>query len=242
MDERVDGEERLAWQLGLLLQTARARSGISQAQLAERAGLPKQQVSRFEQGRRAVTSTLVDRLFGELGLRVRVEVEAAGAGLGAEIEKVRADLAVRQNMLFANLRLLNARHQPRFGHLLDGEGAALLQGVPVAARRIDLLVAEAEVDALAEWITSVGLRRYDERWGELGWSDPDPRLPGPLRWGNGLVEVAVRLVGELPPPVLVTIPGFGAGEEHRAAVRALPEVEADFPAVARVLRRLRTGR
>jgi hypothetical protein len=171
-----------------------------------------------------------------------VAVEAAGSGLDAEIEKVRADLSGRQRMLLADLRLLSTRHQPRFACLIDGEGAALLHGVPVAARCLELLVAEAEVDVLADWIMKVGLRRYDERWRELGWGDPDPRVAGPLRWGNGLVELAVRLVAELPPPVLVTVPGFGAGAEHRAAVRSLTEVEADFPAVARVLSRLRAAR
>ncbi|GAA1638321.1 helix-turn-helix domain-containing protein [Catellatospora bangladeshensis] len=238
----MDDEARLERQLGSLLQHERVRRGMSQEQLAARSGVPRQQITRFEGGRRAVTSTLADRLFGELGLQLRVAVEAAGSGLDAEIEKVRAGLSGRQSMVLADLRLLSTRHRPGFAYLLDGEGAALLQGVPVAARRLDLLVAEVEVDALAEWILRVGLRRYDERWRELGWGDPDPRTAGPLWWGNGLVELAVRLVAELPPPVLVTVPGFGAGEEHRAAVRALPEVEADFPAVARVLSRLRAAR
>ncbi|BCJ72149.1 hypothetical protein CS0771_16930 [Catellatospora sp. IY07-71] len=239
MDEERAG---LAGELGWLLAGERQRRGMSQAELARRVGLPQQQVSRFESGRRTVTSTVADRLFGELGLQLRVAVEAAGSGLDAEIEKVRAGLSGRQNMVLADLRLLSTRHRPGFAYLLDGEGAALLQGVPVVARRLDLLVAEGEVDALAEWVRRVGLRRYDERSGELGWGDPDPRAAGPLRWGNGLVELAVRLVAELPPPVLVTVPGFGAGEEHRAAVRALPEVEADFPVVARVLSRLRAAR
>ncbi len=238
MDEERAG---LAGELGWLLAGERQRRGMSQAELARRAGLPQQQVSRFESGRRTVTSTVADRLFGELGLRLRVAAEAAGGGLDAEIEKVRADLSGRQNMVLADLRLLSTRHQPRFTCLFDGEGAALLQGVPVAARRLDLLVAEGDLDGLAGWVERVGLRRYDERSREFGWGDPDPRTPGPLRWGNGLVELAVRLVAELPPPVLVTVPGFGAGEEHRAAVRALPAVEADFPAVARVLSRLRAA-
>lgn len=238
----MDDEARLERQLGSLLQNERQRRGLTQDQLATRAGVPRQQVTRFEVGQRAVTSTLADRLFGELGLQLRVAVEAAGSGLDAEIEKVRADLAARQHMVLADLRLLSARHRPGFAWLLDGEGAALLQGVPVAARRIDLLVAAGEVDGLAEWVVRVGLRRYDERAREFGWGDPDPRAAGPLRWSNGMVELAVWLVAELPPPVLVTVPGFAAGEEHRAAVRALTEVEADFPAVARVLSRLRAGR
>ncbi|MFC7764128.1 helix-turn-helix domain-containing protein [Catellatospora bangladeshensis] len=124
----MDDEARLERQLGSLLQHERVRRGMSQEQLAARSGVPRQQITRFEGGRRAVTSTLADRLFGELGLQLRVAVEAAGSGLDAEIEKVRAGLSGRQSMVLADLRLLSTRHRPGFAYLLDGEGRRCCRG------------------------------------------------------------------------------------------------------------------
>lgn len=232
---------RLASQLGFLLQLERERRGVTQDELAVRAGVSQQSVSRFESGRRRVSTVLADELFGKLGLQLRVEVEAAGSHLDTAIEQVRAALAVRQSMVFADLRLLQSRNPATFGYLLDGAAAALLQGVPIAAGRIDLLIAQAEVDVLAEWIRRAALLRRDERSREFTRYDVDPREPGPLWWGNRFVQLKVRLVPELPAAVLVTVAAAG-GDEHRVPVRALPEVEVDFPAVARVLRRLRAAR
>lgn len=232
-------QDTLAGQLGWLLQDQRQRRGWSQQHLASRAAVSQQQVSRFERGSKGTTSGLAERLFAELGLRLRVEVEAAGAALDETIDRVRAESAVLQRMVLADLRLLAVRNEPRFSHVLDGAAAALLQGVPIAAGRIDLLVAEGQVDLLAQWIHRVpGLLRRDERLRDFSRYDLDPRDAGPLWWGTDLVELRVRLVAELPPPVLVTV-AEADGEEHRVAVRASPEVEVDFPEVARVLRRLR---
>ncbi|GAA1400259.1 helix-turn-helix domain-containing protein [Catellatospora coxensis] len=240
MDETVDErQETLAGQLGWLLQDRRQRRGWSQHQLAERAAISQQQVSRFERGAHGTTAGLADRLFAPLGLRLKVDVEAADGPLDEAIDRVRADLVERQRMVLADFRLLAVLGAPRFGHVIDGTAAALLQGVPVAAKRIDLLVAEDELELLAEWIYRVpGLRRRDERFRDFSRYDIDPRDAGPLWWRTALVELRVRLVAELPRPVLVTVAEDG-GDEHRVAVRALPAVEADFAEVARVLRRLR---
>ncbi|MEU8006359.1 helix-turn-helix transcriptional regulator [Catellatospora sp. NPDC049111] len=240
MDEAVDvRQETLAGQLGWLLQDRRQRRGWSQHQLAERAAISQQQISRFERGALGVTAGLADRLFAELGLRLRVDVEAAEGPLDEMIDRVRAELAERQRMVLADFRLLTVLSKPGFAYVIDGTAAALLQGVPVAARRIDLLVAEAELDLLAEWVYVVpGLRRRNERHRDFSRYDIDPRDAGPLWWGTALVELKVRLVAELPRPVLVTV-AEADGDEHRVAVRALPAVEADFAEVARVLSRLR---
>lgn len=240
VDETVDDrQETLAGRLGWLLQDRRQRRGWSQHQLAERAEISQQQVSRFEQGAHGTTAGLADRLFAPLGLRVRVDVEAAEGPLDEAIDRVRAELVERQRMVLADFRLLAVLSAPRFGHVLDGTAAALLQGVPVAAKRIDLLVAEGELDRLAEWIYRVpNLRRRNERHRDFSRYDIDPRDAGPLWWRTALVELKVRLVAELPRPVLVTVVENN-GDEHRVAVRALPAVEADFAEVARVLRRLR---
>ncbi|WP_144123060.1 helix-turn-helix transcriptional regulator [Catellatospora sichuanensis] len=235
----ADDEARLDRQLGFLLQRERERRGVTQEGLAERAGVTRQSVSRFESGRRRGSTLLADRLFAGLGLQLRVDVEAAGAHRDEMIEKVRDELPQRRAMVVADMALLSVLHRPGFAYLFDGECVALLHGVPVAASGLDLMVAEHEVEQLAGWVHQVGVRRYDAKARDFVWRDLDPRAAGPLRWHSGLIEFRVRLVAVLPPPVLLAVPGFAEGEEHRVAVRALPAVEADFPEVARVLSRLR---
>lgn len=235
---RMDEEPAdLAGRLGLPLRQERERRGLTQAGLAARAGVTQMSVSRFESGRRRVSTALADQLFEPLGPQVRVDVEAPGARVDAAIDELRGGPAGRQRAIIADLGLFALRG-PRFGYVFDGAAAALLQGVPVVASRIDLLVAEAEVDGLAAWIRLAPAKRYDETWRDFSRYDTDPRDAGPLWWRTGSVEVKVRLVAELPAPVLVTVAEAG-GDEHRVAVRALPAVEADFAEVARVLRRLR---
>ncbi|MEV0454722.1 helix-turn-helix transcriptional regulator [Catellatospora methionotrophica] len=236
----TDDEARLDRQLGLLLQRERESRGFTQEGLAGRSGVTRQSVSRFETGRRRGSTVLADQLFAGLGLQLRVGVEPAGSHLAEAIEKLRKELPRRRNQVVADMGVLSALGRPGFGYLFDGECAALLHGVPIAASGLDLMVAEHEIDQLARWIQRLGVLRYDPASREFGWGDADPRVAGPLRWrGGAQVEFRVRLVAELPAPVLLTIPGLAEGEEHRVAVRALTAVEGDFPEVARALRRLR---
>jgi HTH-type transcriptional regulator / antitoxin HipB len=66
-------------QLGAVIRHARARQGISQADLAARAGVERQWVVLFENGRApgASMSTVI-RVLDELGLRLTVEPAPEG--------------------------------------------------------------------------------------------------------------------------------------------------------------------
>jgi transcriptional regulator with XRE-family HTH domain len=60
-----------------LLRTARDRTGLSQRDLAERAGITQQSVSAYETGRRDPTLATLMRLIEATGLELRFRLEAA---------------------------------------------------------------------------------------------------------------------------------------------------------------------
>jgi transcriptional regulator with XRE-family HTH domain len=57
-----------------LVREARRRSGLTQAQLAERAGVPKSTVGRIESGARVPSTELVERLVEAAGWNVSVSL------------------------------------------------------------------------------------------------------------------------------------------------------------------------
>lgn len=60
---------------GNLLRLARMRSGLSQRQLAEAAGVPQSTVARIETYRQQPTLPLLGRLFAAAGLELRTRLE-----------------------------------------------------------------------------------------------------------------------------------------------------------------------
>ncbi|MBV1851863.1 helix-turn-helix domain-containing protein [Catellatospora tritici] len=223
----------LAGRLGHLFRVERERRGLSQQEVARRAEVSQQHVSRLEGGRGPVSSAYADRVFAALGLQIRVDAEAVGSHLDDAIGGAAANLRELQARHVQDLHQLTALAPKGLRFVLDGPCAAVLQGAPVAARHIDVLMAEADVEMLAAWVLRRSMRRWDERTREFSGYYADPRDPGPLRWGDGMVELRARLVPELPRAVLVEFDG------ELLPVRPLPAVESDHPEVARVLGRLR---
>jgi len=62
----------IAW---ALLQEARRRSGLTQAELADRAGVPQSTVAKIERGRRDPSLSTLERLVRAAGLELRVQLE-----------------------------------------------------------------------------------------------------------------------------------------------------------------------
>lgn len=63
----------IAW---ALLQEARRRSGLTQAELARRAGVPQSTVAKIERGRRDPSLSTLERLVHAAGLELRVQLAA----------------------------------------------------------------------------------------------------------------------------------------------------------------------
>jgi hypothetical protein len=190
-------------------------------------------VSRFEQGNAEPTSGVIERLFGALGQQLRLDVEPLDADLDGNIESARADGFDVVVLLLQHLGVL-LRRSSGLRYLVDGELAARLQGVPVPATRFDLAVAQDDLAGLSSWVRQMpNWHRWNERWRDFGGNDVDPLRPGPLRWMTPLGEMRVRLLPDLPAPVVILVDG------REWPVRPLPAVERDDSRISRFAARAR---
>lgn len=69
------GERDPASSWGLVLREQRVRSGLSQSELARRAGVRPHTICRYESGQMDVSGAALDRLMPVLGLRVVADPE-----------------------------------------------------------------------------------------------------------------------------------------------------------------------
>ena len=70
-----------------LVREARRRAGFTQAELAERAGVPKSTVGRIESGARMPSTKMVERLVRAAGLRVSVSLSEPDPGTDSMFER-----------------------------------------------------------------------------------------------------------------------------------------------------------
>ena len=66
---------------------ARRRAGLSQHQLAERAGVPKSTVGRIESGARIPSTEMVERLVRAAGLEVSISISEPDPGTDTMFER-----------------------------------------------------------------------------------------------------------------------------------------------------------
>jgi transcriptional regulator with XRE-family HTH domain len=74
-------------QISRIVPEARRRAGLSQAQLAERAGVPKSTVGRIESGARVPSTQMVERLVRAAGLEVLVSLSEPDPGTDSMFER-----------------------------------------------------------------------------------------------------------------------------------------------------------
>jgi transcriptional regulator with XRE-family HTH domain len=70
-----------------LVREARRRAGFTQAELAQRAGVPKSTVGRIESGLRVPSSEMVERLVRAAGLNVSVSLSEPDPGTDSMFER-----------------------------------------------------------------------------------------------------------------------------------------------------------
>ena len=70
-----------------LVREARRRAGLTQAELADRAGVPKSTVGRIESGARTPSTELVERLVRAAGLEVTVSLSEPDPGTDSMFER-----------------------------------------------------------------------------------------------------------------------------------------------------------
>ena len=212
-----------------LLRRTREDAVLTQVQLAERAGVARSTVSAYESGRQSPSLAALDRLFGALGRQLRVETEPIAADLDARIDAALAlPLPARLDRHAGSLPFLVER-LATVPYVIEGPFAAFLQGAPLPVKAMEVVVAERELGVLAGALERIHARRWSRRWRQWGFEVIDPRHDGEPRWMTIDGEVRLRVVDELPDAIEVRV------GEHRVNVRPLIEIEADDPAVQRIL-------
>jgi len=73
--------------IGSIVREARRRAGLTQAALAEKAGVPKSTVGRIESGARTPSVELVERLVRAAGLEVTVSLSESDPGTDSMFER-----------------------------------------------------------------------------------------------------------------------------------------------------------
>jgi transcriptional regulator with XRE-family HTH domain len=215
-----------------LLRDARDAAVLTQAELAERAGVAASTVSAYESGRHASSLAVLDRLFGALRRRLRVEAEPVDGEVDALIDAASAESMperLRRLTLILPYLLDELADVP---FVADGAFAAFVQGAPVPVEALDIVVADGGLDALAVALSRARAARWSEQRQSWGYGNVDPR-DGTPRWRTSFGEIRLRVVDRLPNAVEVTV------GDRRVAVRPMVELDADDPAVQRILDRLR---
>ncbi|GIF52385.1 helix-turn-helix protein [Asanoa ferruginea] len=221
----------LAAAIAPMLRAEREKAALTQTQLARRAATTQQHVSLLEAGRLAPTTAVLDRLFDALDLQLSVTVEPRDADLDAGIDSAAVD------DLACDLRIahrMTKRFETEVPFVIDGQLAAAALGVPIKVRRTDLAFAESDGEQVAHWLRELpNVRRWCDTWHDFAPIDRDPRKPGPPHYWTPWGELYVRLLPTLPPPIHVVV------EDERYPIRPLADVEADYPQIARIIRRAR---
>jgi hypothetical protein len=117
--------------------------------------------------------------------------------------------------------------------VLSGRLGAFVQGAPVRVLRLDIAVAEPDLDRLARAFEQHGADRWNERLMDYFGAVAHPRIPGPMRWLFGGCELRLEVADRLPPAISVAVAG------RCLPVRPLADIEARYRSIARLMRRAR---
>jgi transcriptional regulator with XRE-family HTH domain len=184
------GRRSLAADAGRLLRTVREARGLSQARLAERAGISQQRLSKLERGAADPRLGDLECLFAGMRLQLRLETVPESVAMVADPDLLlREPEEERLASVAFQLRLL-AKLQD-VPHVLGGRLAAFAHGLPIRVHRIDVMVAHDDRPRFALALRRFGAVRWSERWQEFRDHSPAER-PGPMRWLiSGLWELRV---------------------------------------------------
>jgi len=189
--------------IGRVLRKAREDHEVSQEHLAARSGVAQSAISAYERERRVPGWAAAERLFAALGLQMRIELEPLDADIDRQIDEYAA-LPRRERLrkvpaCLQNLGLLLGG----VPLVVTGAAAAALQDVPLAVRRVDLLVpdTDAALDALCASLRTYVARLWDpkrECWQGSACYPEILREFGSTQWTLIDDQIRVTLVDRLP--------------------------------------------
>ncbi len=179
-----------------ILHDARWMAGLTQAEVAQRAGMTRQTVSMYEAGQRQPSVRTLERILAGCGMRLRMSVvPVPGLEDHSTRQLLRLDRERRVDPPVLNaLAALAAVTADAGSMLVTGKVAARLHGAALRVREIDILVgADLPLDEVVAWLASAGARDpYSDAPDDLAvaeWGRYDDR-----RFEVGEVDVVVRRV------------------------------------------------
>lgn len=226
----------LASRVGWMFNHERAQRQMSQARAAQHLGASQQWISQVERGIIAPTTDTIERLFAIFDLKVILDVEPTGTGLRAldeEIDEVR-NLSDDERLAVVDSFRQAFDELAPVPWVVSGRLGAFLQGAPLRVFRLDLAVAEPDLDLLAGVFDSHECDRWNDGLLDYYGAPVHPRLPGPMRWLLGPNELRLEVADRLPASITVGVAG------RYLPVRPLSDIEVRDPGVATVMRRVRT--
>jgi transcriptional regulator with XRE-family HTH domain len=205
-----------------IVRIARQRAGITQQQLAERSGHPRETIARWETGTREPSLATLNALVAACGLDLVIRLAATDSSLG-ELVADQLELSVTERLgrlmpatarddALRGLRWLAAARTPA---IVIGGLAAALQGGPQRPADGQVEFVSGDPYAIEGEMREAGLiaRDTDERW-----ADVDRRAPWTMPDGGTIV-------------LALNVPGTG---DYRDLRRSARTVELDGGTTVRV--------
>jgi len=223
-----------------LLLEARDRAGLTQAELATRAGTSAAAVSRYEGGRRAPTTSTLIRLLAAAGLQARCELEPLLADVDERVDALLAGTpAVELERVDVVARSFSEVEPSPVRWALDGMSALACQGIGGGAEGCEWLVLLFD-DAAKRWMTRQFVTGSGPA-GRVGWfsattAEANASLGTFAASWKGAFRL--RVVDELPSLIEIVPPGG----RQPFPVLPLEAVEDAHPELAEMLVRWRARR
>ncbi len=143
-----------------LIRDARWMTGLTQAEVAQRAGVTRQVISSYESGLRSPSVGTLERLLAGCGLRLRLSVvPEPGLEDAPTRDLLRLPALDRLDFPFQDAIVDIAESVPDSRHVIvTGKAAARLQGACVRVLELDLwFVGEQPVDDIRAWLAAAGM-------------------------------------------------------------------------------------
>jgi transcriptional regulator with XRE-family HTH domain len=226
-----------------MLRAARRRSGLSQSEVAQRAGVHHTMVSAYERGRRTPGMTTFKRLLAAAGSELAIELVSAGSSVDDRITHALAQSAEARIDRFAEAlhQVIGLLAQTRLA--VNGLAAAALHGVPVDVERIDLLLANEPnaPEAAATALLRNGVMVWAEQLLRFTHMPAAPHLvmraADPSLWWFPLWEVQVEIT--LCPPERLARAQLVPLRDTQVPVIGLWDLQVNDPAAADLIERTR---
>ena len=137
-----------------LLLAVRNRQMLSQQELADLCGLDRAQLCRYEKGHQEPSLSTLRRMLGALGWSLLLSVEPSTARVDRILDAPFDALDLLDLDVIRLLEVAALAYENGAGIVVDGEVAAVMQGVPVVTGDLAILVRPGDVDLVGRAVAA----------------------------------------------------------------------------------------